>query len=321
MSNPVIAEVTRGGIVESRHSGSYAVVDHTGRLVASGGDAAQVTFPRSAIKAFQCLPVLESGAADRFGLTGEEIALCCSSHDGEAEHVRVARSLLAKAGNSEADYECGAHWPVDLESHAAAARAAPEPLAVHNNCSGKHAGMLALCRQLGAAPAGYVRPDHPVQREIARAMGEICDCDLSRQPVGVDGCSVPTWAMPLKAMALGFARLSERAAGKRIIEAVRANPFMVAGTNGYDTNLMRAVPRIFAKGGAEGVHCGAIPHAGIGIAVKCDDGAGRAGEVIFAKVAASLDVWTTEEKAALAKFARRDLRNWRGLTVGEVRSA
>ena len=321
MSNPVIAEVTRGGIVESRHAGAYAVVDSAGRLIASGGDAAQVTFPRSAIKAFQCLPVVESGAADRFGLNGEEIALCCSSHNGEAEHVRVARSLLAKAGNSEADYECGAHWPVDLESHAAAALAAPKPLAVHNNCSGKHAGMLALSRQIGADPKGYTRPDHPVQRVIARAMGEICDCDLARQPVGVDGCSVPTWAMPLKAMALGFARLSERPAGKRIIEAVRGNPFMVAGSNRYDTDLMAAVPRIFAKGGAEGVHCGAIPHAGVGIAVKCDDGAGRAGEVIFARVAGALDAWTSEERAAIAGFARHDLKNWRGIVVGEVRSA
>jgi len=321
MSNPVIAEVTRGGIVESRHTGAYAVVDRQGKLIASGGDAAQVTFPRSAIKAFQCLPIIETGAADRFGLNGEEIALCCSSHNGEADHVRVARSLLAKAGNSEADYECGAHWPIDLESHAAAARTAAKPLAVHNNCSGKHAGMLALSRQLGAAPSGYVRTDHPVQRMIAHTMGEICDCDLGRQPVGIDGCSVPTWAMPLHAMALGFARLADRAAGKRIIEAVRGNPFMVAGSNRYDTDLMRAVPRLFVKGGAEGVHCGVVAHAGIGIAVKCDDGTGRAGEVIFARVAAQIDVWIAEEKAALGKFARHDLKNWRGLTVGEVKSA
>jgi len=322
MTNPVIADVMRGGIAESRHRGSYAIVDAAGRLVASAGDIEVPVFPRSAIKAFQCLPVIESGAADRFGFTAEELALACSSHNGEPEHVRTARSMLAKAGNSEDLYECGGHWPLESHAHADAIRACEKPLQVHNNCSGKHAGMLALARALDADPRGYTTRHHPVQRAIARAMGAICDCDLEAAPCGIDGCSVPTWAFPLRNMALGFARLCAPAhrAGQRIIAAVRANPFMVAGSRRFDTELMHAVPRVFAKGGAEGVHCGCIPHAGLGIAIKCDDGAGRAAEAAFAQLLSRLEVWTADEHAALVRLASHDLENWRKLNVGEVRA-
>ncbi len=322
MPNPVIAEVTRGGIVESRHTGCFAVVDREGHTIASAGDTSQAVFPRSAIKAFQCIPVIESGAADRFGFSDEEIALACSSHNGEAEHIRVARSMLTKAGISEAHYECGAHWPTEGEAHTAAIRQFSEAQPIHNNCSGKHAGMLALSRQLGADPTGYVKRDHPVQRAIAKSMGEICDCDLDHQPCGIDGCSVPTWAIPIRNMALGFARLtaSDHQAGRRIIDSVRANPFMVAGTHRFDTELMRAVPRVFLKGGAEGVHCGCIPHAGLGIAVKCDDGAGRAAEAATAAILGSLDVWTSKEQAHFSRFKSRELTNWRKIHVGDVRA-
>ena len=171
MINPVIAEVTRGGIVESRHRGAFAVVDATGHVVAAEGAIAAAVYPRSGIKAFQCLPVIESGAADRFGFTDEEIALCCASHNGEAEHLRVARSILAKSGNAEALYECGAHWPYHEETRLALIRHGGDCLQVHNNCSGKHAGMLALARQLNADPHGYSTPGHPVQRMIAGTIG------------------------------------------------------------------------------------------------------------------------------------------------------
>ena len=323
MMNPVIAEVTRGGIVESRHRGAYCVIDRHGHVVSANGAIAAVVYPRSAIKAFQCLPVIASGAADRFGFIDEEIALACSSHKGEPDHVRVARSMLKKASNDEALYECGAHWPDNRHAQHALVREGQECLQVHNNCSGKHAGMLALARQLGVDPKDYVKPDHPVQQEIARTMGAICDIDLAQQPWGVDGCSVPTWAIPIRNMALGFARLCapDNAAGQRIIAAVRAHPFMVSGSDGFDTKLMQAVPRVFVKGGAEGVHCGCVPHAGLGIAIKCDDGAGRAGEVAMAQVLAGLDVWTPEEKAALDRFRHRDLRNWNKIDVGQVVAA
>ncbi len=318
MTNPVIAEVTRGGIVESRHTGSFAIVDGGGRLIRKAGGFASPVFPRSAIKAFQCVPVLESGAADAFGLSDEEIALCCSSHNGEPEHVRVARALLHKAHNSEAHYECGAHWPMHMEAQHNAVKAGGEALPIHNNCSGKHAGMLALARQLGADARDYVKIDHPVQLAIAEAITRYCEVDVKQLTWGIDGCSVPTWAFPLSNMALGFAKLTQSEAGKRIIAAVRRHPFMVAGSGRFDTRLMEAVPRVFVKGGAEGVHCCCIPHAHIGIALKIDDGAGRASETALAALLASLDVWTAEEKAALQGFTHTDLQNWRKIHVGDV---
>ena len=322
MPNPVIAEVTRGGIVESRHTGAYAVVDNGGRLVASAGDIEQAVFPRSAIKAFQCLPVIESGAAQRFGLSDEDIALACASHRGEPAHVRVARSMLQKAGNDETYYECGAHWPSETSARNAAIRELTEPLQIHNNCSGKHAGMLALSRHLDADPQGYVKPGHPVQRAIAKSMGAMCDCDLDHQPCGIDGCSAPNWAMPIRNIALGFARLTmpSHGAAQRIIDAVRHHPFMVQGTRGFDTELMQNLPRVFVKGGAEGVHCGCIPHAGLGIAIKCDDGAARAGEPAMAAVLAELDVWTAAERNVLNRFRSHALTNWRKVHVGDVRA-
>ena len=318
MPNPIIAEVTRGGIVESRHSGAFAIVDGLGKLLKSAGDIAAPIFPRSAIKAFQCVPVIDSGAADRFGFTEEEIALACASHNGEAEHVRVARAMLKKVEASEDDYECGAHWPMRREASHDIVRGGGDALAVHNNCSGKHAGMLALARQLGANSRDYVKINHPVQRAIAAAISDYCDVDVASLTWGIDGCSVPTWAFPLCNMALGFARLTRCVTGLRIIEAVRKHPFMVAGTNRFDTDLMRAVPRAFVKTGAEGVYCGCIPHANIGIALKCDDGAGRAAETAMASLLASLDVWTPEEKKKLEGFAHTDLTNWRHIHVGDV---
>jgi len=321
MTNPIVAEVTRGGIVESRHRGAYAVVDQTGHVVSAEGGIAANVYPRSAVKAFQCLAVVESGAADRFGFTEEEVALCCASHNGEPEHVRVARAMLAKAGNGEDLYECGAHWPSHESSRMALIRHGENCGAVHNNCSGKHAGMLALARQLGADPEGYTKLEHPVQRLIAATMGRVCDVNLDAQPVGIDGCSVPTWAMALRNLALGFARFADPgfAAARRIIEAVRAHPFMVGGTGDFDTLIMEAVPRVFVKTGAEGVYCACVPHAGLGIALKVDDGASRASEVAIASVLSGLDVWTEEEKAALERFRRKPLHNWRQIAVGEVR--
>ena len=318
MLNPPIAEVTRGGIVESRHTGALAVVDAAGRLVRAVGDVVAPVFPRSAIKAFQCVPLIETGAADRFGFSAEEIALACASHNGEPAHVRVARAMLAKAELPETCYECGVHWPMRAETQQALARSGGAPDQVHNNCSGKHAGMLALSRQLNAPTTDYVKIDHPVQQAVARTIASYCDVDPAKLSWGIDGCSVPTWAMPLRQMALGFARLTKTPAGQRITDAVRQHPFMVAGTGRFDTRLMQALPRVFVKVGAEGVYCGCIPHAGLGIALKCDDGGTRAAEVAVAGVLASLDVWTPEERATLRDFSTVAMHNWRQIHVGDI---
>jgi L-asparaginase II len=326
MSNPVLVEVFRGKFIESRHHGAYAIVGPQGRLLSSAGDIDSPVFPRSAIKAFQALPLIESGAADALGLTDEEIALVCSSHNGEEAHVRAARSILHKAGLSEDDLECGAHPPQDTAALHALIRASEKPAAIHNNCSGKHAGMLALAKSLGVAPSNYIDAAHPVQQGVARILDELCAVGTSSLPLGIDGCSVPTWAIPLRNLALGFQRLASgetmpekrRVATQRIIAAVRAHPFMVAGTNRFCTELMATVPRAFVKTGAEGVFCASIPHAKIGIALKCEDGARRASEVAVAAVLAGIDAWSPEERADLREFTAVKLRNWRKFTVGHV---
>jgi L-asparaginase II len=321
--NPIIAEATRGSLTESLHRGSFVVCDQQGKVVTSAGQFDLPVFPRSAIKAFQCLPVIESGAADRFGFTDEEIALCCSSHNSEPEHIRVAASMLKKCGASENAFECGSHWPGTEDALHAMIQAGEKPRRIHNNCSGKHAGMIALAVHLGVSPAGYSRIDHPVQLAVAKAMGSICDVDLGKCEYGIDGCSLPTWAFPLRNMALGFARLGaeDHKAGRHLIAAVRKHPFMVAGTGRFDTKIMQAVPRLFIKVGAEGVFCGSIPHTGHGFALKCDDGGTRGAEVAVAALLAKLDVWTGEELKAISTFTHTILHNWMKTEVGEVRAA
>lgn len=323
MINPIIAELRRGPMVESYHRGTYAVVDAGGTVVFKAGGFDEVFFPRSAIKAFQCLPLIESGAAEALNLNDEEIALCCASHGGEAEHVRVARSILAKAEIAETCYECGAHFPTSREAANSLITSGEQPLAVHNNCSGKHAGMLALAKHLGSELEGYVLPDHPVQKAVSDCLSHYIGVDMSKAARGIDGCSVPTWAVPMDRLALAFARLcdSENAAAQWIIRAARAHPFLIAGTGRFDTKIMQAVPRLFIKVGAEGVFCGCIPHAGLGFALKCDDGAMRGAEVAVAEMLANLDVWTDDEKVELKSFAHEPQLNWRKLNVGELKAA
>ncbi len=321
--NPIIAEVTRGGIVESQHRGAFIVMDRDMRVATHAGDVERAVFPRSAIKAFQALPLLEGGGAKAFALTDAEIALCCSSHNGESDHVATALSILGKCSCGESHLECGAHWPSGREAANALLRAGAKPSSIHNNCSGKHAGMLAACMHMGLDPMGYINADHPLQRAIAKRMGEICGVNLATAPIGIDGCSVPTWAYALRNMALGFARLTEPgfAAGERIIAAARAHPHLIAGIERFDTKIMQAVPRLFIKVGAEGVFCGSIAHAGLGFALKCDDGAYRGAEVAISKVLAGLPVWTDDERIALERFTAERLINWQKLDVGAVSAA
>ncbi len=328
MINPVLVEVTRGGIVESCHRASYAVSKADGELIASAGDITMPVFPRSAVKALQALAFVESGAAARFGFNNAEIALACASHNGEPAHIAAARSMLAKAGISEKSYECGPHWPTRHEATRDLAILGAEPGPVHNNCSGKHAGMLALGKHLDVDLKGYTRPDHPVQQTIANVIAEMCDADMTSAPCGIDGCSVPTWALPLGAWASGFARFASgqgmsderRAAANRIVAAVRAHPFMVAGTDRFCTDLMTAVPGAFVKTGAEGVFCAAVPHAGLGIALKCDDGASRGAETLMARLLVDLAVFGDEDCAILERFACVPVFNRADIQTGELRA-
>ena len=328
MSNPVLVEVTRGNLVESRHRGTVVAVDGDGRTLLSLGETDAAVFPRSACKAMQALPLVESGAADAYGFGAKALALACSSHSGEPEHVALAAEMLAAAGRDHHALECGAHWSSDQKTLIAQARSLEAPSALHNNCSGKHAGFICACCHSGTEVSGYIGYDHPLQQEIRGVMASLTGAILARDNCGVDGCSIPTYAVPLKGLAHGFARMAtgiglgpERArASRRLIDACMAEPFYVAGTKRACTRLMKLAPgRIFAKTGAEGVFCAAIPEKGIGIALKCEDGATRAAEAMVAATLARFFADEPEVHAGLMAQANHSIRNWNGMHVGDVR--
>jgi L-asparaginase II len=326
MGDPVLVELTRGTVVESRHRGALCVVDAAGASVMALGDVTQPVFPRSAIKAIQALVLVESGAADRYRFGDEELALACASHAGEPAHVAGVERMLDAAGLDVGALQCGTHWPTHRPSADALVRAGLTPSPLHHNCSGKHAGFLCAACALGFDHRTYTATDHAVQREVRAALESLSDAGIDDQFVGIDGCSVPTFAVPLAALARAFAAFgserglnAERAAScRRLRAACAAKPWHVAGTGLFATELMTHFgARVFVKGGAEGVYCGALPEQGLGIAVKCADGAGRAAEVIIASILARF----IGEDPVLAKYARAPLRNWRGTVVGEMRAA
>jgi len=330
MSNPVIAVALRGDRLESAHRGAGTVVDASGAIVTSFGDIERPVYPRSAIKALQALPLVESGAADRLGLSAKEIALACASHAGEEDHVATARAMLAKAGRDESVLECGAHWPLGEAAARALARSGKTPTALHNNCSGKHAGFVCLACAEGVDPRGYVAHYHPVQREVAGAIAEVTHARLTEETRGVDGCSIPTYAIPLRALAFGFARFvtgeglskGRATAAARIRAAVAANPATVAGAGRFDTEIMTILgARAFTKTGAEGVFCAALPDAGFGIAVKVDDGGARAAQVAIAALMQRFGGFEEDVRARLAHFVAPRLVNWNGVETGFLRPA
>ncbi len=280
-----LAALWRGPLIESVHRGRAAFCDPSGELLDALGDPEGYTYVRSSAKPFQALPLVLSGAADAFGFTGEEIAIACASHSGEEPHLAAVRSVLEKAGLSEEDLQNGVHPPFHAPAADQLASSAEEPLPIHGNCSGKHAGMLALCAYEGWNLRRYRNPGHPLQRTILKTVAEVCALEPDEVLLGGDGCGVPAFAMPLRNLSTGFARLAtgehltdELAEGcRRIREAILANPYTVAGTGRFDTQLMRDTTLV-VKSGAEGVFaCGSGGSGeGWGMAVKVSDGAGRA---------------------------------------------
>jgi L-asparaginase II len=328
MTNPVLVEVLRGAIVESAHRGAVAIFDADGKPVLEIGDTAKPVFPRSAVKAIQALPLVETGAADAYGFGDRELALACASHSGEPAHVELAQAMLAKADLDKSALECGAHWPSSHDATIALARTGNSPNPLHNNCSGKHSGFLCTCVHAGIAHQGYVKAGHAFQEMVRDAMQAVTGAAHGADDRATDGCSIPTYAVPLKSFALGFARMAtgkgfgpERAkAAKRLLSACMAEPFLVAGTGKADVALMQAAPgRIFVKTGAEGVYCAAVPELGLGIALKCDDGAGRAAEVMIAAVLAKLLSVDEALVANLLEQANPAIESRIGAKVGSLR--
>ena len=324
MTNPILIELTRGSLVESVHTGALAIARSNGELVVSLGDIAKPVFPRSAIKAFQALPLLETGAADRYGFGNREIALACASHSGTVEHAELAASMLTRAGHDLSALGCGAQPPTYDDAAFELRRAGLKPTALNNNCSGKHAGMVATCTHCGDPVAGYCNPSHPHQRRIAQVLEDFTQTSISRAPIGVDGCSAPNWAIPLAQTARAFATfitgntlsVGRAEACRRIATACMAESNLVAGPGRLDTRAMTAFPsRIFMKTGAEGVYCGAFPALGVGFALKVDDGNTRASQA----VTESLLQHVFGPAAAFGCLG--PIRNWRGTETGVVRAS
>lgn len=328
-ANPVLAEQTRGNLVENRHRGAFVVVDAQGRVIASAGDVSRPVFPRSAIKAMQALAMATSGAIDRFALSDEELALACASHHGEAVHVAAVGRFLQRVGLGPEALECGAHPPSNPAAREALRQRGEEPTALHNNCSGKHTGMLAVALALGAPTSGYVNRDHPVQVEVRRAIEAVVGEPLSTDRCGTDGCSIPTWAAPLSAWARGFARMTTgeglsgelAAASKRVFDAATSHPLLVAGSGHLDKVVMEAFGgQVMQKVGAEGVQCGAIRNRGWGYALKCDDGNMAASQAMVASLLLGLAEPDAAQREVLARFATRPVKSVRGAVVGEMRT-
>ncbi len=322
MTNPILIELTRGRLVESAHTGALAIVRPNGETVAALGDISRPIFPRSAIKAFQALPLLETGAADRFEFGNRELALACASHSGTSVHSALAASMLARAGFGVDHLGCGAHFPKHDETTLAMRQAGKQPSALENNCSGKHSGMLATCVHCGDPLSGYLNLDHPHQIRTALALHEMTKAPVSAQTAGIDGCSAPNWALPLVNLAQGFASLitgeglspSRKVHAARITSACMSEPNLVAGPGRLDTLAMTQFPtRLFIKTGAEAVYCGAFPQLGLGFALKIDDGTARASEAL-------VEALLQRVLGTAATYGKLGpMRNWLGTETGQIR--
>jgi L-asparaginase II len=323
-----LAIVERGGMPESVHYGSIAIVDAEGRLIASAGDPDAVTFTRSALKPFQAMPVLASGAAAAFGFAEEEIALMCASHSGEPRHVDIVSRMLARIGCGCDDLQCGVHTPTFYQW----LDRTPEPGAtfttLHNNCSGKHTGMLAWCRHCGEPTASYLDSEHPLQREIRRAVAHFTRVAEAALVPGIDGCSAPNYALPLAGLARAFARLARNAdderygdAPRRIFDAMRAHPALVSGERRSDLALMTTGEGDWAtKVGAEGVQGIAVRSRGLGIAIKIADGSRRGLFPVIVAVLEQLRLVGDAASTPIGVYREPAERNMRGLVTGRVRT-
>lgn len=333
--DPIYVEVRRGGLLESVHRVHAALVDAAGNLLAYAGDPRRVAYWRSAAKPLQLIPFVAAGGDRVYGLGPADLAVMAASHHGEDAHVRQVQHILARTGFDEAALQCGAHPPIDREAAERLLRAGEKPRPIHNNCSGKHAGMLAHARLLGADPARYREPDHPVQRRILETIAAFAGIGQEEVALGVDGCGVPVYALPLAAMARAYARLSRpeaaegalalsfasadeiSAAAARVVAGMQAHPHLVAGRGSANTAMLEALsPAIVAKGGAEGVYC--LGHtSGWGIALKVEDGGQRAAAPAALELLALLG-FVDDADPRWDEHRRPRVLNVAGRVVGEI---
>lgn len=322
-----LAEISRGGILESVHQGIAVVADAEGRILQSWGDPSFVTFPRSSLKPFQAIPLVESGAADAAGLTQEHIALACASHSAEDFQVALVRGWLERLGLAETALVCGPDMPRSQADQAAVWRSGGDRSRVYHNCSGKHCGFLTLTKHLGAPIGSYNDVAHPAQKLFLEAFSELIGEDAAKLPRGVDGCGLPAFALPMAVMAKGAARWAaakvasetRRAAIHRLQDAIRAFPDHLSGRGSSTGQIVRATQgRVLLKSGAEGYVVGFVPDQGLGITVKLADGTSRAKMGVFAAILGRLGL--VEAAESLAAAVEGEIRDSNGNVVGAVKA-
>ena len=317
--------VTRGSVVESRHVVHAAVVSAGGELLQAAGDAGIVTWWRSCAKPFQVMPLVERDGLQQLEWRDDELALACASHGGEPEHVAIAEAMLRRIGLEEGDLACGPHEPLTARGARLLRESGHRVTRLHNNCSGKHAAMLAQAVLAHEPTAGYERIDHPVQQRALQTVAGWAAVDVASVGIAVDGCGVPVFSLPLANMALSYARLVSAAArghvtATQVVHAMTGHPFLIGGSDRFDTALMEACRgHVLCKIGAEGVHTLALVDRGIGIAVKVEDGTARAQYPAVLALLAQLGELPCSLPDGLREFSARPLRNTRGEVVGEIR--
>jgi L-asparaginase II len=328
MTADVLVKVLRGGLVESLHRGHIAVVNSKGELMYANGNPQEVVYARSSMKPLQAIPIVETGAADHFHFDHADLSLTCASHNGEDQHTNRVLSILERAELTFADLQCGTHNPRWQETYEALIKAGGEVTAIYNNCSGKHSGMLATAKHMNETTADYYKIDHPVQQRIIEAISDLTEVPKEEIEIGIDGCGVPVHGIPLQNLALGFAKMADpsslpvkrQEAIHKITTAMMEAPEMVGGTDRFCSDFMHILDgRMFGKAGAEGVYCIGDKETGIGIAIKIEDGNGRATSPVAVEVLSQLSLLGEMQKGQLSSYHYPQLKNCRKETIGELK--
>lgn len=328
MSNPILVEVYREDVLESFHRGVVCVVDKDGKIIFSEGDVNQICYPRSAMKFLQVLPLIENGGIEKFKFTLEEIAVMCGSHNGEAEHLRVVNSILKKIGLDKEKLFCGAQYPTSKKEADELIRKKEKPHHIHNNCSGKHAGMLALCVLLGVPVNDYINPNHPIQQLILDMCAEMYEYPKDKMVIAKDGCSAPIISVPVFNQALSYKnsvhplKFSDKRnqSCKIVVEAVSSFPFMVAGSKRYCTDMMKVcAPRIIGKTGAEGIYSMALTKEKIGVCIKIDDGKMLPQYNVAQAFIEATKIFNKGKTDSLHHYLQEEILNFNKLVTGEIK--
>lgn len=326
--NPILVEIYRAGVLESFHRGVICVVNEAGKIIYSQGNVNQICYPRSAMKFVQVLPLIESGGIERFGFTLEEVAVMCGSHNAESEHLKAVNSILSKIGLDKSYLFCGPQYPTSKKDADALIRKNEKPHHIHNNCSGKHAGMLALCKLMNVSINDYINPHHPIQQLILECVEEMYEYPKEKMVTALDGCSAPVYSMPVYNQAVAYKNViypekfppKRRAACKAVVQAVSSHPFMVAGTGRYCTDMMQVCgKRIVGKTGAEGIFCLGLREEKMGVCIKIDDGKMLPQYNVAQSFIEATNIFTREQLQPLHHYVEDELKNCNEFNAGKIK--